>query len=79
MERVERDQYLEAAITTAMRDEEMITESDLMTGFVVVASFQVDGGGTRLAYWVPQHQAPHASIGMLQLVDDFIRADRFGD
>lgn len=62
-----------------MRDDEMVLHDDLLTGFVVVAAFKRDSGGTRLAYWVPEHQPVHASIGMLTLVEDFIRDDDYAD
>ena len=57
----------------------MVGDDDLISGFVVVASFQADDGTTRLAYWIPEHQAPHASIGMLTLVESFVRRAQLVD
>lgn len=79
MERAEQDALIETAIATAMLDEGMVDETDLITGFVVVASYQRESGMTRLAYWLPQHQAPHSSIGMLELIQEHVRDDYMVD
>lgn len=61
-----------------MQDEGMIPDGALLTGFTVVASFQREEGGSTLAYWVPTHQPTHHTVGMLQLVDQFVRERDYG-
>lgn len=73
MERAEHDAHLEAAIVTAMTERGMVTDDHLLTGFVIVAAYQRPDSGQTLTYWVPELQPTHHTVGMLTLVDQFVR------